>query len=62
MKEIIRIIIMGMSGQIRTNIAKLSMEHPNEFSVVAGMDKFPQDNPWNIPVFKSIFGSRRKRT
>lgn len=51
----IRIIIVGMSGQMGTNIAKLAMERQNGFSVVAGVDKFPQSNPWNIPVYKSLF-------
>ena len=50
-----RIIIMGMCGQMGHNIASLAMSKPDEFTVVAGVDKFPKENPWGIPVEKSIF-------
>ncbi|MBQ3109479.1 MAG: 4-hydroxy-tetrahydrodipicolinate reductase, partial [Clostridia bacterium] len=50
-----RIIIMGMCGQMGHNIASLAMSKPDEFTVVAGVDKYPKENPWGIPVEKSIF-------
>ena len=50
-----RIIIMGMSGQMGQNIASLAMSKPQEFTVVAGVDKYPKENPWGVPVEQSIF-------
>ena len=50
-----RIIIMGMCGQMGHNIASLAVSKPEEFTVVAGVDKYPKENPWGIPVEKSIF-------
>lgn len=50
-----RIIIMGMCGQMGYNIASLAMSKPDEFTIAAGVDKYPKENPWGIPVEKSIF-------
>ena len=51
----IRIIIMGMCGQMGQNILSLAMSRKQEFTVAAGVDLMPKENAYGIPVYPDIF-------